>query len=255
MHHASSAICAMQLGCQKRHFAPRYFQCLWGVTVTVCGRVLTIYLLCCVVLDLWKQHVEFYTKIEMIAKLYLSPCSYLFKKYDDNIKLQSSRRGQTSARTPSWILSKVIFHAKIAPVGDCQSGEDIYNHGRGFQCGGFDLELWPWPLKADSELLQRCWTSASNAWKSYLYFSGNHKERHERTNEPTNQPINKQTFPIKIPPAYGQIVAVNRLMHQMLNKLWCESTTNPAPCCDVAKSITFSVARWQHRSAIRADCW
>jgi len=40
-----------------------------------------------------------------------------------------------------------------------------------------------------------------------------------------------------------------------INKLWCESTTNPTPCCDVPKFITFSVARWQHRTARRADCW
>jgi len=39
------------------------------------------------------------------------------------------------------------------------------------------------------------------------------------------------------------------------NKLWCESTTNPAPYCDVSKFITFSVARWQHRTARRADGW
>jgi len=40
----------------------------------------------------------------------------------------------------------------------------------------------------------------------------------------------------------------------LINKLWCESTTNP-PCCDLAKFITFSVAKWQHRTARRADCW
>jgi len=35
------------------------------------------------------------------------------------------------------------------------------------------------------------------------------------------------------------------------NQLWCESTINPAPCCDKAKFITFSVARWQQRTASR----
>jgi len=41
-----------------------------------------------------------------------------------------------------------------------------------------------------------------------------------------------------------------------LSKLWCAAQQTPPPCCHVAKGqnsnfITFSVARWQHRTARR----
>jgi len=40
------------------------------------------------------------------------------------------------------------------------------------------------------------------------------------------------------------------------NKLWCKAQQTPPPCCDVSRGqnssfITFSVARWQHRTARR----
>jgi len=41
------------------------------------------------------------------------------------------------------------------------------------------------------------------------------------------------------------------------SKLWCETQQTPPPCCHAAKGqkssnfITFSVARWQHRTSRR----
>jgi len=105
---------------------------------------------------------------------------------------------KTSTAPPSWILSTVIFHAKIITLflSDCKiwwrylKPRPSYNKWKIFSMAvltlSFDLDLW----KVNSEMLRRCWTSASNFTKSNFYFSSNFNERHEQTNELTNEPTN-----------------------------------------------------------------
>ena len=95
-----------------------------------------------------------------------------------------------SARAPSWILSKVIFHA--VPL-DCQTTAELYDWKifiTAVLTLNFDLDL--------SKLNREIW----HRRKSDLCFSRNHKYNTHNERQ-TNQPTNKQSRVITITPDGG----------------------------------------------------
>jgi len=74
-----------------------------------------------------------------------------------NWQLERTQRVETSAKPPSWILSKVVFQDKITAVGltnfvNILSNDRPITSGRSFSTAvltlTFDLDLWRWPLKS-----------------------------------------------------------------------------------------------------------
>jgi len=120
-----------------------------------------------------------------------SSCS-LFKS---TIKLEIANRAQLP---PGWCIEfrqKIYFIQKLV-LSIAKFGEDrpIWNHDRAislqvedFQYGGFDLELWPWPVKSAT---CETWNLAQmlNVCAKF------HENTTSITNKQTNQPTNKHAW-------------------------------------------------------------
>ena len=127
-------------------------------------------------------------------------------KYSTNQQLQyqleSTHRAQTSARRPSWMLSKVVFHAKIPPgmAGICQTakfGEDMLNYSRAITRWRFPVrQFWLWLLNLTAEelIVKFCTLCSSSILNFTKIGLGFREMTTSETNEATNPREWQQTL-------------------------------------------------------------
>ena len=103
---------------------------------------------------------------------------------------------QTSVRHPSWISSKIIFHAEItSELWDCQMWRSewpsYYKSGR-FSLN-FHFDRWIVTSGILAQILNVCDKFYEN-WLLLFENSQRESRTNERTNEPTNQPTNEHSW-------------------------------------------------------------
>ena len=126
---------------------------------------------------------------------------------------------QTSTSPPSWILSKLIFHAKIT-CRNAKFGEaELINISGRFSVGltlVFTLNRTltstckTLTVKFDTDAEYLCQIS----WKIDFYFSRNHKQTNERNNKPTNTPDHWSQYTLV------EVITLMKFNNQQSIRLW-----------------------------------